>query len=135
MKVTLEDLLNFKTINMLHDVIIKETGGLSGIHNKNLIESSLIIPLQKYFGKEIYPTPIEKAGALFYSIIKNHGFADGNKRTACLMLTIILVIFGYKLIATNLMLEDVAIKVADNKISQERALLWVYRNIDFIKKK
>ena len=77
-------------------MIIKETGGRFGIHDENLIRSSLVVPLQNYFGREVYPNPIEKAGALFYSVNKNHGFSDGNKRTACLMLVLVLAAFDYK---------------------------------------
>lgn len=35
---------------------------------------------QTFDGKELYPTLEEKAATLLYLIVKNHSFADGNKR-------------------------------------------------------
>ena len=131
---TLEELLTFKTITIVHDIIIRETGGTLGIHDENLIRSSLVVPLQNYFGRELYPNPIEKGGALFYSIIKNHGFTDGNKRTACLMLTLILRAYGFVLTANNRSIEKMAIDTANNTILRKDVLLWIYHNIDFIEK-
>jgi death-on-curing family protein len=45
-------------------------------------ESCLAVPFQKFAGKSPYPTLIAKAAILFYLIIKNHPFQNGNKRVA-----------------------------------------------------
>ena len=129
----LEKLLTFELTEMIHDVIITKTGGLAGINNKGLILSALANPFHMYFGKELYPTSIEKAGILFFSIAKNHGFTDGNKRTACLLLELALANFGYELKASNRDMEDVAINIVDNKINKNNIFLWIYRNIDYVK--
>ena len=46
------------------------------------LESCLAVPFQKFAGKSPYPTLIAKAAILFYLIIKNHPFQNGNKRVA-----------------------------------------------------
>ncbi|MHC4756616.1 MAG: type II toxin-antitoxin system death-on-curing family toxin [Planctomycetota bacterium] len=54
----------------------------------HILESSLITPFQKFDGKALYPSLVSKAAILFYLMIKNHPFQNGNKRIA---LTTILV--------------------------------------------
>lgn len=58
----------------------------------NRLESCLATPFQSFSGKSLYPSLISKAGVLFYLMIKNHPFQNGNKRIA--MTT--LLVFLYK---------------------------------------
>lgn len=129
----IENLLTLRVITIIHDTIIESSGGAAGIHNKGMILSSLGAPFSRFAGHEFYPTPIEKAGIIFYSIIKNHGFVDGNKRTACLMLTFVLQIYGYKLTVSNKSMEKTALDIAEAKIAKKEIFLWIYHNIGFIK--
>lgn len=48
----------------------------------NILESCLITPFQTFGGKKLYKGFIEKASVLFYLMIKNHPFQNGNKRIA-----------------------------------------------------
>jgi death-on-curing protein len=48
----------------------------------NVLESCVLTPFQRFSGKALYPTLIAKAGILFYLMIKNHPFQNGNKRIA-----------------------------------------------------
>jgi len=45
-----------------------------------MLESALAQPRQTFSGIDLYPTLVEKAAALGFSLIKNHPFVDGNKR-------------------------------------------------------
>jgi death on curing protein len=130
---SLEALLTFELIEIVHDIIIKKTGGFAGINHKGLILSALANPFHMYFGKELYPTPVEKAGILFFSIAKNHGFNDGNKRTACIMLDMVLNNFGFELNADDRDIENTALRIVENKISKENTFLWIYKNIGYKK--
>jgi death-on-curing protein len=69
-------------IVLIHDQIIDESGGSKGFHDANLIKSALARPMQSAFGDDAYVDIFEKAAALLDSIANNHGFKDGNKRTA-----------------------------------------------------
>ena len=131
-KIPIEQLLTLDLTIKIHDTIITRTGGLMGIRDKQLILSALANPLYEIFGRVLYPTIVEKAGIVFFSINKNHGFTDGNKRTACLLLDMILFNFGYELKVTDQEIEDMAIDVADNKINKENVFLWIHRNINYI---
>lgn len=74
-----------------HNTAIKY-GGLPGILNLSLVESAISRP---YNG---YCRPIrKKTAALIESVCRNHGFADGNKRTCLLLLVLLLDRSGYGL--------------------------------------
>ena len=77
-----------------------------------ILESSLLTPLQNFGGIDLYPTLIDKVSILFYLLIKNHPFLNGNKRIA---LTTILVIFylnGYWIKAKPLTIYRLAKSIA-----------------------
>jgi len=56
----------------------------------NALESCLAVPFQRFSGKSLYPTLISKAAMLFYLLIKNHPFLNGNKRIAMTTLFVFL---------------------------------------------
>jgi len=56
----------------------------------NALESCLAVPFQKFSGKSLYPTLVSKAAMLFYLLIKNHPFQNGNKRIAMTILFVFL---------------------------------------------
>jgi len=56
----------------------------------NVLESCLATPFQTFSGKSLYPRLVSKAGILFYLLIKNHPFQNGNKRVAMTVLFVFL---------------------------------------------
>ena len=62
-----------------------------------LIESAVNRPLQSAFGRSIHRTVVEKAAALFHSLITNHPFENGNKRTAVIAVDLFLIANSYYL--------------------------------------
>lgn len=56
----------------------------------NVLESCLAVPFQSFSGKSLYPNFISKAGILFYLMVKNHPFQNGNKRIAMTTLLVFL---------------------------------------------
>ncbi|MDO8443280.1 MAG: Fic family protein [bacterium] len=59
----------------------EEKGGMFGVERgKDIFEGIVGGVMQSFGGKEVYPTVEEKAANLFYFIVKNHPFVDGNKR-------------------------------------------------------
>jgi death-on-curing family protein len=56
----------------------------------NILESCLATPFQTFTGKSAYTGLIDKAGILFYLMIKNHPFQNGNKRLAMTTLFVFL---------------------------------------------
>ena len=58
----------------------------SEYRNYNLIASAAGRPFSSAFGRDAYPTLIDKSVALFHSLVSNHPFYNGNKRTAVIAL-------------------------------------------------
>lgn len=56
----------------------------------NILESCLAAPFQTFSGKSLYTSLFDKAAVLFYLVIKNHPFQNGNKRIAITMLFVFL---------------------------------------------
>ncbi len=63
----------------------KEAGGLFGQERDGSFEGIIKGLYQTFAKKELYPTIEEKAAHLLYLIIKDHPFADGNKRSAAFL--------------------------------------------------
>ncbi len=77
--------MRFVTIDevlAIHDRMLAVGGGRSGIHDFLLLHSAIERPKAQFGGKYLYPSLWQTAAALLQSLVKNHPFADGNKRTA-----------------------------------------------------
>ncbi len=57
----------------------------------HILESSVVVPFQTFGGKALYPSLVAKASILFYLMIKNHPFQNGNKRIAITTLLVFLL--------------------------------------------
>ena len=66
-----------ETVIAIHEVLIDQTGGASGLCDTGALESALMRPQIGY-----YDGIIEEAAALMESLAMNHPFVDGNKRIA-----------------------------------------------------
>ncbi len=66
----------------INEEMVSKYGGLHGVRDFNLLKAAVGRPQMSVGLKDAYPTIFDKAAALFHSIIKNHPFLDGNKRTS-----------------------------------------------------
>lgn len=69
--------LTIAEVITLHERVVRATGGLLGVRDQGLLESAVMRPQTGY-----YADAIEEAAALLESLVQNHPFHDGNKRTA-----------------------------------------------------
>lgn len=86
---------------IIHDDMISRYGGSFGIRDMGLIESALARPKASFAGQDLYPGILDKAAALFHSLIFNHAFTDGNKRTTLTVTARFLSLNGYQLKASQ----------------------------------
>ena len=66
-----------------------------GTRFPGILESCLVAPFQKFSGKYLYKGLTKKSAVLFYLMIKNHPFKNGNKRIA-MMAMLYLLYKNYK---------------------------------------
>ena len=109
----------------LHERLIAESGGVSGVRDFGALESALAQPEMTFDGAELYPTVIEKAGALAYSLCMNHPFVDGNKRVAHAAMEIFLVLNGFEINATVDEQEKLFLDLASGKVSRQDITEWL----------
>ncbi len=79
----------------IHDRQLAEHGGLDGVRDRGAVESALARPQNLAAYGE--PDAADLAAAYAYGIARNHGFADGNKRTAWVVARLFLADNGYTL--------------------------------------
>lgn len=76
----------------IHAILIDEFGGADGVRDLGALEAAVFRPQTGY-----YEDPIAEAAALLESLVQNHPFLDGNKRTAVAAADVHLRMNGYEL--------------------------------------
>lgn len=118
-------MISFNEVLQLHNKSIKDFGGSYGIRDTNLLESAIARPYQSFGEIEFYPTPFEKAAALIESIVKNHPFIDGNKRTGFLACYVLLYQNKIRLTADQELAYQFVIDIASSNIQFEDIVIWL----------
>jgi len=109
----------------IHQVLLEAFGGAAGVRDEGLLQSALDRPFAGFGESEFYETPVEKAGAILESIVKNHPFVDGNKRTGYVLMRLLLMHFGEDLQATQDEKYDFVISVASGRIAFPEIVTWI----------
>ncbi len=121
--------INLDQILALHNHIIQTSGGSAGIRDPGGLESAIAQPLMTFGGQDLYPTVIEKAAALCFSLIGNHPFVDGNKRVGHAAMAVFLRSNGYRIDATVDIQEQIILGLASGKVSREQLVEWLREHI------
>lgn len=87
--------LSAERILFLHSLLIEETGGMHGVREMGMLLSAPGRPQATFEDRDLYPDLFEKTAALMDSLVRNHPFVDGNKRTAISAAGMFLWINGY----------------------------------------
>ena len=112
-RVTLSDVM------AAHDEALSY-GGRPGVLNLSGIQSAIGRPYSGYH-RQI----ARKAAALLKSLAQNHGFVDGNKRTALLVTLLMIERCGYLLtLAADEWIDDVVVAVAEGKMDFDALVVW-----------
>ncbi|GAB1476882.1 type II toxin-antitoxin system death-on-curing family toxin [Bacillota bacterium] len=114
--------LTRKQVIVLHEILLKFSGGMDGVRDMGLLDSALEAPFTTFSSFSNYPTIQSKAARLAFGLIKNHPFVDGNKRIGILAMVSFLEVNGIKLICTDAELIDLGLRLADGSL-EEKALL------------
>ncbi|MDQ7029184.1 MAG: type II toxin-antitoxin system death-on-curing family toxin [Ardenticatenia bacterium] len=121
--------LTLQEVLELYRGVMEQSGGAVGVRDLNALESALAQPRMTFGGQELYPTLVEKAAALGFSLIKNHPFVDGNKRTAHAAMETFLVLNGYEIRASVDEQERVILQVAAGKMAREAFVEWLRKHV------
>ena len=109
----------------LHRRILVESNGRPGVRDLAAVASAVSQPRVSVGGNDAYPSLIEKAAALGYSLVRSHGFIDGNKRIAHAAMEVFLVMNGMELSVSVDEQERFMLPLAAGKVSREALIEWL----------
>ena len=112
--------------------VIQQSGGSSGIRDIGALESAVAQPRMTFGGQELYPTLVDKAAALGFSLIQNHPFVDGNKRTGHAAMETFLVLNGYQIRGSVDEQREAILRVAASEMGRAGFVAWLRQHIKAI---
>ena len=120
--------LSLEEVIAIHEKMIEVGGGREGIRDFTLLHSAVERPKAFFGGKFLYPTIWLKAAALIHSLIKNHPFEDGNKRTGYFSTMWFLKKNGYNLSASSKNMVDFALSVDTKNLTLKEIAEWLRKH-------
>lgn len=121
--------LSLDEVLKLHEWVVSQSGGSFGTRDKGALESAIAQPQSSFDGKDLYPSLVEKAIALAYSLAMNHPFIDGNKRIAHLAMETFLFLNGHEVAASIDDQEKMFLGVAGGEIKRGEFEAWLESKI------
>lgn len=118
-------MININEVLEIHQVLIEQFGGAQGVRDSGLLKSALERPFSGFGETAFYSTPEEKAAAILESIVVNHPFVDGNKRTGYVLMRLLLMQFGKDIKATQDEKYDFVIAVASGLTEYNDIVIWI----------
>ena len=106
----------------IHREMIERYGGDGAIRNLGLIDSAVAMPRQAFGGKYLHPSIPSMAAAYLYHLCSNHGFVDGNKRTAAAAALVFLDANRIELAFGLDDLERLTVDVASSRLDKTRLI-------------
>ena len=125
-------MIELKDVLNIHNILINRFGGSKGIRDRGSLEAAINRPFAIFDNQALYPTPAEKAAAVLESILINHPFLDGNKRTAYVLMKLILFDNGYDIDAEQDEKYKMVIAASSGEMRFEDIKEWI--NIRLIRK-
>ena len=109
----------------LHQRLLAQSGGASGLRDLALLESALAQPRASFDGADLHRTIADKAAALGFALIANHPFIDGNKRVGHAAMEVFLVLNGFEIEASVDDQERVVLSVASGQLDRAGLSQWL----------
>jgi death on curing protein len=113
---------------LIHNQVLLLYGGANGVRDINGLESAIARPYQSFGGEDLYPSCFDKAASIGESIIMNHPFVDGNKRTGYVLMETVLRLEGIKIISNDDELYQFVINISTGKNRFEEIVEWLKNN-------
>jgi death-on-curing protein len=112
---------------LLHERLVADFGGLSGVRDRGLLESAMARPRQIH----VYGSPdlVELAAAYAAGVVRNHPFVDGNKRVGFMLAYVFLVRNGYRFTASEAAATRAVLDLASGVLSEQAFARWLADNV------
>lgn len=120
--------LSLEQILLIHENQIDRYGGNHSLRDIALLESAVYRSQATFGGVDLYPSIFEKAGALVHSLLLNHPFVDGNKRTAVASVLVFLELNNYSFSISQKELVATALSIENKKWNIQKISLWLQKH-------
>lgn len=120
--------LTVENVIIIHDDQIERYGGSHGIAKLDQLESAIMRPQSSFGGEDLHTDLFDKTAAIMHSLVLNHPFVDGNKRTATVTSVVFLELNGYQLLVGNDELIEMALNVVNKKWNNNKLATWFRKN-------
>ena len=117
----------------IHNRMLEIGGGRDGIHDFTLLHSAIERPKAQFGGTFLYGPIWLMAAAMLHSLVKNHPFQDGNKRTAYFSTMKFFFDNGYDLVAKHKEIIQFMVAVDVKNTAMEQIAEWLKKNSRRIK--
>ena len=117
--------LTVQQVLRIHARSIAKFGGDAGVRDISLVESAVAQPRASFGGEDLYPTMVDKAAALAFSLVRNHPFADGNKRTGYGAMMMFLSRNGHTIVAPLEEHVSVFLRLAAGELDRDAFRAWM----------
>lgn len=121
--------LSHSQVLILHEQLIRQYGGSHGLRDGGLLDSALQGQFQTFGGIDLYPSILEKAARLAYSLVTNHPFVDGNKRIGAHAMIMFLYLNGVDLSFTQKELIDLFLSLAAGNTDANELHRWLQAHV------
>ena len=121
--------LSIREVLEIHNQILQLSGTLGGVRDLGALESAVAQPRMTFGAEDLYSTLVEKASALGFSIIQNHPFIDGNKRTGHAAMETFLVLNNAVIDATTDEQVDVVLAIASGMMKKDQFTEWLENHV------
>ena len=122
--------LTLEQILQLHALVLSHDGGSNGVRDVGRLDAAVCAQTQVVFSEELYPDIFSKAAAVIRSVVADHPFVDGNKRTAILAGLTLLELNNYHFDAISGELEDSAVRIATDRLSIAEIADWLCAHVN-----
>ena len=116
------EFLDIDDVLEIHASQILEHGGSEGVRDMGLLDSAVAQPMAQFGGRFLNEDLFEMAAALHISLISNHPFIDGNKRTALLATLTFLDLNGFPIERPSQVLTEITLQVAEGSANKDRVV-------------
>ena len=116
--------LSVEQVLALHEALVGRFGGVVAVRDRGALESAVARPAMTFGGEDLYVDLAAKAAALMHSLVLNHPFVDGNKRSGVAAAEFFIERNGAALDATDAELETLTLAVAEGKVAVEALAIW-----------
>jgi len=109
----------------LHQRVLTQSGGATGVRDLGLLESALAQPKATFDGIDLHTTVLEKAAALGFALVANHAFVDGNKRIGHAAMEVFLILNGLEIDASTDEQERLMLDIAAGRRRRDELADWL----------